>query len=351
MLKRSGDVTRIRSIRRRLLRVAAMVAVVLAGVGASPAASSAGARAGAPLAAGKLSDLIAASHTISVNRDGVTWRLEFQVSWIPTQTIVTVVLLRSANHATEVHFWQVADLPARAVMFGRAGSWTVAPRAGAISPLLRAFRLSFTPSAHRAASNCTRGSETSYTGTLRGSVRLASGIPAVGLLGKMRTSIGRSHATIDHSCLVTKPPCATTSVNWFESSGGLPFRQDAEGNTHNGRDTIQLNLTHNLARPAHATRTDSLLAAEPAVTSHGQTLIVTTRSGTAISGRAKVRKTSRLGTFRLACWRRGVRHTQVDTSWGASLSSTPLTAKTRLTGTLSTPKTTGTANISQIVIK
>jgi hypothetical protein len=346
------------SRRRGLLPIAAAGTAVLAVVAGTPAASAsirAGIRTLAPsapaaAAAAKPSSMIAASGTIAVKRAGVTWRLGVHVSWIPTETIVTAYLLRVAHHVSEVHYWSVTALPARAVTFQRSGSWTVAPRPGAIAPLFPAFRLTFTASAHRNASNCAKGSQTSYTGSMSGSMELASGLSSVGMAGSKKISFGRaSHATIDRSCVVTKTPCAATSVNWFE--GAVPFAQTAEGLTEKSTDTIQLDATTNLARPAHATRRDSLWTAEPAAITRGQALIVRTRAGTAIKGKAKLTKTGRLPVTHLACWRRGVRHTQVTTSWLASFTATPLTAKTVLTGTLSTPRATGSANITKIVIK
>jgi hypothetical protein len=341
------------------LIAAALTALVMFGGGSVAAAATSGrtstdlvAQSRSVQAPAKLSRMGTIGVPISVKRHGVTWRLGVLINWSSTGSSIEATLTHVPPHGIQVerHDWDVNNLPARSVTFHGAASWTMTLPAKSISPLFRSFNLTFRGTKHHKVSGCTSGAQTDYTGTLKGGMVLATGFVPIGKVGSRTISFGhKSTGTMDYSCL-TKQPCASTYLGWYEGGGASPDSL-ANGVTSKGHDGINVQVTHDLARPADTSRTDEFFASEPAATFHGKSLSVPTKHGSGIRGSATLTRTKSLGPpFHLTCWRHGTRHTQVTSIWAASFASTPLRAKTRLTGTLTTPGSASSANVTRTVV-
>lgn len=264
------------------------------------------------------------------------WRLTVAATASPKSVSVTASIAHAFSPGSaEEHQWEISKLPASSVSSIGAGSWRVNPPAAEISPVFKAFDLTFKTTS-RSPVACTSGSETEYKGTLSGSVLLDTGFRSLGTVGAARLSFNSPNlAVLDHSCS-QRPVCASNTVAWAEVSASAPTSPAASGVTMEGTDRIVLTRATQLARPANAGRADVILGVGPPPSLNGKTLSVTTKAVSIIKGSATFNIDMSLPPETSSCWAKGVEHTQHVTSSLASVSSS-LHAKTLLTGTIATP--------------
>ena len=274
------------------------------------------------------------------------WRLSAVVVATPKSVAVTGTIMHASSAGSgEQHQWEITNLPAGSVRSIGAGSWTVNPPASKVSPVFKAFSLTFRAARHTPVA-CTSGSETDYTGTLSGALLLDTGFPSIGTVGSTRLSFNSHNlAVVDQSC-TQRAPCGTTSTVWDQMPSLSAGMLSVGGVMTKGVDTIVLAKATKLARPANAGRADVVVGIEPPATLSGSTLVVRTRAGSLIQGSANLRTSMSEPPLSGTCWSGGTQHTQVTTTSIASVSSS-LHATTLLTGTITAPHS-GEGTVSQV---
>ncbi len=274
------------------------------------------------------------------------WRLTVVVVASPKSVDVTGAIEHASPAGSdEQHQWEVTNLPVGSVKSIGAGSWTVSPPASKLSPIFKAFNLTFRATG-RTPVACTSGRETDYPGTLSGAFLLSTGFPSIGTVGSTRLSFKSPNlAVVDQSC-TQRTVCGAASTAWAEMPSLPTGMLSVSGLTTKGVDTVVLMKATKLARPANAGRVDVVLGVEPPATPSGSTLVVKTRAGSLIQGSASLHISVSEPPLSGTCWLGSTQHTQVTTT-SIALVSSSLHATTLLTGTIAAPSS-GEGTISQV---
>ena len=309
---------------------AACTAIALAGAVGLPVASASASRLpevrAEPNAAVAISIV---SGPYKFTADHATWSLIVDASESSSGAQVGAAIIRGSSSAAEEHLYSVSDLPPTTVQPTGVGKWTIAPLLADVSPVFRAFSLTFTAESHAPVA-CQTGSETTYKGTLTGALRLTTGFSAVGTIGSSSIAFGSANTAVTGSC-TTKPVCQT-GITWVSASPS----GSAVGVSITGIDAVALERTTLLADPAHAARDDLAFATEPSAVLSGKTLYVHT-SGSAITGAATMKVLFAEPLVKTSCWLNGVKRVQSATNYFGTFSASPLAANTLLTGVLRSP--------------
>ncbi|MHB8245887.1 MAG: hypothetical protein ACYDGN_11150 [Acidimicrobiales bacterium] len=269
---------------------------------------------------------------------GLVWNLSFNSYWDGSQSSVGAAISRYTAAGVESHSWEGVKVPPRSFRNEGSGRWKIAPPAAATSPLMQ-VNLQFVATRH-VADSCKTGSKTTYYGTLKGLLKLATGLKTGTVGGKSVSFRAPTTAYLNKKCVppLYKSPCYGGSS--FGAYGGSPSSTPPMFYGFSARvDGISVTKTVKLARPRGAVRTDSVYANEPPVSWSGSTLKVTTKLGSLVTGGAVFRSSGAPQRYRDACYVRGVKHTEVTEYWTrTSYTSSPLRARTVLTGVFSPPK-------------
>jgi hypothetical protein len=222
--------------------------------------------------------------------NGVTWMLS--VSGSSNQ--VTVELARKASAsplAFEIHGWTFPVTSGGLTFSAGTGVGTIDP--GTQTSPIATVNVTFHSTASKVvAGACTSGTETKYTGTLTGSVKLVTGITGGGTVSSSSFSAASSKPAVivdsdcvaPNTCLAASKafdddPSPLANPNLLASGGTGTFAGTAG-------DQVTLADDTTLAKPAGADRIDeSLVQAAPSTwTASTKTLVVTTESSGLVTG-------------------------------------------------------------------
>lgn len=166
------------------------------------------------------------SGQVPVRAGGRTWELSVEVSSstlsVPGQVVIQIETPHLGGH--EVHDWMFDDFPARDMSVS-AGGRATASSGSALSPMA-SVKLAFTASSHTVESCDSGAQQTTYTGQLTGSVRLATG------LHKLTVAATRVTFGMPSTLAIRADSCIPNNCNsfalWGLSSAARfqpPFRQ------------------------------------------------------------------------------------------------------------------------------
>jgi hypothetical protein len=278
--------------------------------------------------------------------DDVNWVLS--VSGSSNQ--VTVELDREASSsplAVEIHGWTFPVTSGGLTFSAATGVGTIDP--GAQTSPVATVDVTFQSTASKVvAGACTTGTETKYTGTLTGSVRLVTGITGGGTVSSSSFTASSSHpaVTVDKDCV---PPsdCLPKSTGFDDDPSPLTNPNLAASGitgTFSGTSEDQVTIADDttLAKPAGADRIDeSLVEAAPATwTASTKTLVVTTEPSGLITGSVTI-SGGKKSSISLPCTKAGKSVDNVltyyDNALWTSEAGQALTAHDELGGNLVMP--------------
>lgn len=192
----------------------------------------------------------------------------------------------------ETHRWSFPAPRAALIFHQRSGKGTLAT--GAALGTYGTLDLSFT-SLHRSVEHCELGgSETSWTGTLRGSVHFRSSSSWGRVNDKHIGFTTHNEVVVDRGCEEEEEDNEChESVSWVGPSGTVPAGTSTQYGSaffSGGPKTPQVLgvRTVSLTSPRGAGRVDYLVAATPAPQANGNTLSITTKPGTRVTGSATI---------------------------------------------------------------
>jgi hypothetical protein len=286
--------------------------------------------------------------------NGVSWTLS--VSGSSDQ--VTVGLYRKASTsplAVEIHAWTFNVTSGGLKFSTGTGVGTIDP--GTQTSPVATVDVTFQSTASKVvAGACTTGSETKYTGTLTGSVKLVTGMTGGGTVSSTSFGGSSSHptVTVDKDCV---PPAKCLPASTAFDNDPSPLANpnlSASGitGTFSGKSEDQVTIADEttLTAPAGADRIDeSLVQAAPATwTASTKTLVVTTEPSGLITGSVTV-SGGKKSSDSIPCVKAGKSVDNVLTfysgaSW-ASEAGQALTAHNKLGGNLVMPLTNTKADI------
>jgi hypothetical protein len=286
--------------------------------------------------------------------NGVSWMLS--VSGSSNQ--VTVELDREASTsplAIEIHGWTFPVTSGGLTFSAVTGVGTIDP--GSQTSPIATVNVTFKSTASKvAAGACTTGTETKYTGTLTGTVKLITGITGGGTVSSSSFTAPLSDptVTVDNDCV---PPstCLSSSKGFDDDPSPLanPNLLATGGTgTFSGKSGDQVTIADEttLAKPAGADRIDeSLVQAAPSTwTKSTKTLVVSTESSGLITGSVTI-SGGKKSSDSIPCTKAGKSVDNVLTIYsGASWNSEAgqaLTAHNKLGGNLVMPLANTKADI------
>ncbi len=272
---------------------------------------------------------------------------------------VTVELSRTASStpaAFELHAWTLPVTSGGFKFSAATGVGTIDP--GTQTSPYASVDVTFHSKASKVvAGACTSGSETQYTGTLTGSLKLATGLTGGGTVSASSFTATSSDPTVivDNDCA---PPdsCLPSSTGFDDSQNPLAnpsLLAEGLSGTFSGKAFDQVTIANetSLAKPKGAYRIDeSLVEAKPATwTAATKTLVVTAEAaGGLITGSVTISGGDK-STDSLPCTQAGKKVDNVLTFYdGAAWTSRAgqaLTAHNELGGNLVMPLTNTKADI------
>jgi hypothetical protein len=286
--------------------------------------------------------------------NGVSWILSVSGS----SSEVTVELDREASTsplAVEIHGWTFPVTSGGFTFSTATGMGTIDP--GSQTSPIATVNVTFKSTASKVVTGaCTTGTETQYTGTLTGSVKLITGIKGGGTVSSSSFTASSSHptVTVDNDCV---PPSTCLSSSRAFDDDPSPLANPnllAEGGTgkFSGKSGDQVTIADQttLAKPAGADRIDeSLVQAVPSTwTKSTKTLVVTTEASGLITGSVTI-SGGKKSTDSIPCTKAGKSVANVLTIYsGASWNSEAgqaLTAHNELGGNLVMPLANTKADI------
>jgi hypothetical protein len=283
--------------------------------------------------------IVSGGHALKIQ--GVAWSLSVMASEATStkQVTISVGLTHVVGSDAETHFWTIDQLPRTSLVAKGGGAYVLDPAKSYVSPLM-SVDLTFTPSSHTAVA-CSSGSETIYTGRLAGKLVLATGLSKAGTVGAAKLSFSKPNTTyVDNSCVPktgNKPPCEKSSFVTSYSLSSSPAPQVGAFTPKGRPDSLSLSIYRPLAKPAHAFRSDTMTAEEPATTVSGSPPHAkVTTSGTFITGHLTAVGSASIRQ-RQSCTLNGRTYSEITRIYQATQTST-LAAKSLLTGTFRSPR-------------
>jgi hypothetical protein len=340
--------------RRRTRLVLAASGLALAGLAAtvvpasaSPAAPHAG-----------IDSFIFTSGVGHFNGAGHKWSLTLGVEALGGGTGINVIGFQiSTPHlgGTEYHNWG-GQLPAGDLSASPAAVMTLNSRSS-LSPVA-SLNVTFRPASHKTQTrDCITGKEVVYTGTLKGSVRLNTGLKGLKLSAAHFSFGGHSTLTVNHDCVFS--PCHFTF--WDTISGPPKAAPFAAGTSIvvSGRAVVSATIQRTVTIPGknRLGRFDvwTIPAKAPTFSKSSKSLSVSSSSSGLVTGAATFAhgKPSGppFGTSRI-CSIDGKKYTQTDTQYlnARYQASRPFEAHTILNGTV-TVKRSGTGRFDIVTLK
>jgi hypothetical protein len=286
--------------------------------------------------------------------NGVSWLLSVSGS----SSEITVELAREASTsplAIEIHGWTFPVTSGGFTFSAATGVGTIDP--GAQTSPIATVDVTFKSTASKVvAGACTTGTETKYTGTLTGTVKLVTGITGGGTVSGSSFTASSSDptVTVENDC-VAPSTCLSSSKGFDDDPSPLANPNLlAEGGTGKflGKSGDQVAIADDttLAKPAGADRIDeSLVQAAPSTwTKSTKTLVVTTEPSGLITGTVSITGGKKT-TDSIPCTKAGKSVDDVLTIYsGASWNSEAgqaLTAHNELGGSLVMPLANTKADI------
>jgi hypothetical protein len=319
---------------------------------ASPAsASTAAPRAG-------IDSFIFTSGVGHLNGAGHKWSLTLGVEALGGGTGISVFGLQiSTPHlgGTEYHTWggqlRADDLSVSPTAFMTLNSQS------SLSPVA-ALNLTFRPASHKTQTrDCVTGKEVVYSGILKGSVRLNTGLKGLKLRAAHFSFGSHSLLTVSHDCVSS--PCHLT---FWDTISGPPNAKPFAGGTSvfmPGRTAVATSIQRTVTLPGanRIGRSDvwTTRAKAPTFNKSSRSLSVTSTSTGLVTGAATLahgkRSGSPIGTSRI-CYINGTKYAQTDTQYldARYEASRPFEAHTILNGTVKV-KRSGTGRFDIVTLK
>jgi hypothetical protein len=338
------------------------VVAIFAGSSAAAAGSAPGvslAATTAPIAGTAASTSLYGDTSVTTS-NGVAWTLEVSweqaVSGVPP--VLGIGLMRTIPAGgTELHIWSFQVTAATLKFNAKTGVGKL--NIGAQAKPVAKVDLAFKETSSKAAT-CASGSETVYSGTLKGKVSLVTGLAGGGTVGGSAVSFtaGTPEIIVDSSCSPA-PANECLGLSGFvsdtdaTSTFGAGFWGTEEGVA---LDSVDIESETALSAPAKATRLDAAeqAAAAPTYDSTTKVLSVTTSTSGFITGSATL-SGGTVNTTTSTCSFGGKTYTRTATSDTNADYTSPagkaISAKTSLSGTLTVPDSTGTASYEVVTSK
>lgn len=289
---------------------------------------------------------------------GHKWSLTIGIEALGGGTGINVFGLQiSTPHlgGTEYHTWggqlSADDLSVSPTAFMTLNSQS------SLSPVA-SLNLTFRPASHKTQTrDCVSGKDVVYTGTIKGSVRLNTGLKGL-KLGAAHFSFG-SHSllTVSHDCVSS--PCHLT---FWDTISGPPKATPYAGGTSiviPGRTAVSTSIQRTVTIPGTSRlgRSDvwTIPAKAPTFNKSSKSLSVTSTSTGLVTGAATLahgkRSGSPFGTSRI-CYINGTKYAQTDTQYldARYEASRPFEAHTILNGTVKV-KRSGTGRFDIVTLK
>ncbi len=280
------------------------------------------------------------SGLVPITAGGHTWELSVQLSkstlGVPGEALIQIETPHLGGD--EAHDWVFGDFPASDLSVSASGGAS-ASSGSSLSPIA-SLKLAFKPSSHKIASCAGGGSQTTYSGKLTGSVRLATGLHKL-TLAKARVTFGQPStlAVSTDSCV----PSACSFASWDAASVSmlkLPYSLAVGiqvGLPGHLKDFAEIEHLVELSKSRNILRGDGAIikTAAPGFSKSRKTLSVTTSKNGAVTGTAVIgpAKASAPETFNCTAGRTTYRETDVTYNGRyASPAGRQLEAHTLLTG-------------------
>jgi hypothetical protein len=296
----------------------------------------------------------------SLAGDGANVRTANGKSWVLTvsgsSSSVAVEIARVASPSSdELHGWTFPVTSGGLVFSTGTGVATIKP--GARTSPYATIDVTFRAKSHKlVAGACTSGSETEYTGTLTGSVKLDTRLSGGGTMTATSFNATQSTPTVTvyKNCL-SPNTCESSSTTFNDDPTPLANPSlSAEGITgrFSGRtfDQVTISRETTFPKPARAYRIDeSLVKAAPARwTAATKTLVVSTDASGLVTGSVTISGGTR-SSSKQACTLDGKRRDDVFSFYDGASWSSPvgkaLTAHDNLGGTLVMPASSNAADV------
>lgn len=282
------------------------------------------------------------SGQVAVRAGGRTWELSVQLSKFTSAVpgFAEVQIETPYRGGEEEHGWTFGVFPGRDMRVGARGSASVAS-GSALSPIA-SMRLAFKPSSHKVASCLGGGSQTTYSGRLTGSVRLATGLHRLSLSASKVTFGQPSTLSVTSDSCVPRP-CSLASWEALSNTAlRLPFTiaNGAQvGRPGHSQYYAGVAKATQLSKARQVLRADGAVikTADPVFSKSRRTLRVTTSKDGAVTGSAVIGPAGDVTPERFVCTAGGTPFTESSVSYDgryASPAGHQLTAHTLLTGTL-----------------
>jgi hypothetical protein len=223
--------------------------------------------------------------------NGKAWVLTVSASSSNSVTVEIARVASASPVADELHGWTFPVTSGGLAFSTRTGVGTIKP--GARTRPSAAVDVTFRAKSHKVvAGACTSGSETEYSGTLTGSVKLVTDLTGGGTVSAKSFTAKQSApvVTVYKNCLAPNA-CESSSTTFDDDPSPLADPSlSAEGITgiFAGKTFDQVTISRDvtLAKPARAYRVDeSLIKAAPAKwTASTKTLVVSTKASGLITG-------------------------------------------------------------------
>lgn len=296
-----------------------------------------------------LSSVVLAGDSTPVTlADGQTWDLS--VGWFSVSSSLELVLghtVTTGGEGAEIHGWTVPVPSSVFSLDSTTGGATL--DTGTHTSPLATVDVTFTAT-KTTDDPCVSGTETTYSGTLTGTVQLDTGLAGAGTVGGTGLSLGTTtpSVTVDDGCIVAAPPCQTEAL-W--DSGAKTTVPTAVGVDVNGTGYTEVYQGTSLGSLVGAERVDEALvdSSAPVWDATTTTLSVSSSSAGIVTGTATL-SGGKAKALKASCSLNGKKHkettvTDLNATY-ASATGAPLTAHMTLTGPLTVPSPAKPAGFS-----
>jgi hypothetical protein len=295
------------------------------------------------------------SGTASIRAGGHTWAIDVSViPGFPSPYDVGIGITTSHRGGSELHDWAGLGIPASDFKVSTAKGSAKLDSHSALSPLA-SLTLTFAPTSHKRAAS-SKGSQITYSGTLKGADRLVTGLKGLKLSGKHVTFRHASMLTVDRSCVPPHPACSFTT--W---GGPLPTKPGstaplAGGSTIGapGHQETFVTAGRTIKLKGTAQRQDVgilTLKKPPKFSKSAGTLRVTSSASRIVTGSATFSQATAQGPAMTSrCSLSGKTYTQRLTAYAAHFSAKAYKAHMLLSGTL-TVKSSGIGRFQIVSLK
>ncbi len=223
-MRNTAGTSRTITWRRRTMRLAAGIS----GAALAATSASAGSASASPTAQhAKIQDFTFSTGAGHLTGAGHTWSLNISIEAFGSIGINAIGFGITTPHlgGTEHHTWG-GQLASADLSVSSAAVMTLNSRSS-LSPVA-SLNLTFTPASHKTESgDCISGKDIVYTGALKGSVRLSTGLKGLKLRAAHLSFGGHNTLTVSKDCVLA--PCQITT--WDSTSGRPGTAAFATGGT------------------------------------------------------------------------------------------------------------------------